>query len=92
MTLYHHTAFSLYPRNPEAVSVMLLTLLELWIACDKSAIQIHGTLDEYDLCIPADTFQLLLLPFKLQMVRLARAEKYMNQCQQNLRYHGPAIF
>ncbi|GAB1214654.1 hypothetical protein ATERTT37_003818 [Aspergillus terreus] len=32
---YHTAAMDAYDRNPEALSVMLLTLLELWVACDK---------------------------------------------------------
>lgn len=92
MTRYHGTASSLYSHNPEALSVMLLTLLELWIACDKSAIHIHKALEDYDACIPIGVFQSLLLPFQSQMIRLARAEEYMQQSQQSRKYPGPGIF
>jgi hypothetical protein len=34
---YHKVALPLYSSNPEAFSIMLLTISELWIACDKSA-------------------------------------------------------
>lgn len=92
MTHYNQAVSSSYQHNPEAMSVMLLTLLELWIACDKSANCIHSNLHEYDPCIPADIFQSLLLPFQSQMARLARAEEYLCQRQQNIKRPGPGIF
>lgn len=92
MMRYHEAASSSYVQNPEAISVMLLTLLELWIACDKSAIQCHHELGKYDACIPVDCFQSLLLPFKSQMTRLAQAESYLSQRQRNHKYHGSGIF
>ncbi|OQD78015.1 hypothetical protein PENANT_c098G01996 [Penicillium antarcticum] len=92
MIRYFEKASSLYADNPEATSLMLLTLLELWIACDKSAIHRHETLRDYDACIPVDCFQSLLLPFRSHMERLACAEKYLSRRQAHLRYHGPKIF
>ncbi|KAJ5358297.1 hypothetical protein N7541_005455 [Penicillium brevicompactum] len=92
MMRYHEAASSSYVQNPEAISVMLLTLLELWIACDKSAIQCHHELGKYDACIPVNCFQSLLLPFKSQMTRLAQAESYLSQRQRNHKYHGSGIF
>ena len=89
---YHGIASRLYSPNPEAVSTMLLTILELWIACDKSATHLYGMLSDYDACIPMDTFQSLLLPFHAQMTRLACAEDYLRQRQKRLVYSGPGIF
>lgn len=34
---YHSKALKIYRKNPELVSVMTLTILELWVACDVSA-------------------------------------------------------
>lgn len=53
---------------------MLLTILEMWIASDKSATHIHGIIGDYDACIPMETFQSFLLSLRSQMERLARAE------------------
>ncbi|KAJ5117788.1 hypothetical protein N7448_011420 [Penicillium atrosanguineum] len=92
MTRYFEKASSSYADNPEATSIMLLTLLELWIACDRSAIHLHEILREYDAYIPVDCFQSLLLPFRSHMERLACAEKYLSRRQGRLRYHGPNIF
>lgn len=88
---YHKIASPMYSSNPEAVSTMLLTILELWIACDRSATHIHGILNDYDPCIPEGMFESLLLPFISQMERLARAESYLHKRRQHLRYSGPGI-
>ncbi|KAJ9492030.1 hypothetical protein VN97_g1201 [Penicillium thymicola] len=89
---YHKVASKTYLHNPEGISIMLLTLLELWIACDRSAIRSHAQLKDYDPCIPMGCFNSLLLPFKSQMMRLAQAEEYLNQRQSQFRHPGSGIF
>ena len=89
---YYDVASSLYSDNPEAVSVMLLIILELWIACDKSAINIHPLLADYDPCVPMGMFESLVLPYRSQMERLARAEDYMNHRQQRICFPESSIF
>ncbi|KAL3474851.1 hypothetical protein BJX99DRAFT_271463 [Aspergillus californicus] len=84
ITQYHSVAFPLYSCNPEAVSVMLLTILELWIACDKAGIHHHPMLGNYDAHIRMGVFESLVLPYRSQLERLARAEDYMRQRQQRL--------
>ncbi|KAL2845028.1 hypothetical protein BJY01DRAFT_247849 [Aspergillus pseudoustus] len=92
ITQYYHSASTLYKENPEALSVMLLTVLELWVACDKSAVLAHNMLSEYDSCVPLDCFQPLLLPFKSQILRLAQAEAYLQRRQITVRNRGSGIF
>ncbi|KAJ5735009.1 uncharacterized protein N7483_000134 [Penicillium malachiteum] len=89
---YHSAAKMWYSGNPKATSIMLLTLLELWIACDKTAISVHGMLADYDPCIPAECFQSLLLPFPSQMNRMAKAEDYLSHRQCQVKYGGQTIF
>ena len=89
---YYNVASPLYSGNPEAISIMFLTIVELWIACDRSATHIHGILGDYDACIPEGVFQSLLLPFRSQMGRLARVERYLHQRQQSLKYTGYGVF
>ncbi|KAK1992439.1 hypothetical protein LX36DRAFT_704109 [Colletotrichum falcatum] len=74
---YHGACSSLYDGNPESVSIMLLTILELWIACDRAAVHVHPLLRDYEPGIPRDLLQNLLLPFKKQMCRLSNAETYL---------------
>jgi hypothetical protein len=89
---YYRVASPQYSRNPEAVSVMLLTILELWIACDKSAVKLPLLLGDYSTCVPMDLFKSLLLPYWSQMERLARAEDYMEKRRQRLRFPESSIF
>jgi hypothetical protein len=71
---------------------MLLTILELWIACDKAAIHHHAMLEDYDVCVPMGKLESLVLPFRSQLERLARAEDYMKQRRKRLRFPASNIF
>ncbi|WDK18700.1 hypothetical protein CGRA01v4_09986 [Colletotrichum graminicola] len=74
---YHDAASLFYNGNPELTSIMLLTILDLWIVCDKAAILLHPMLKDYDPKIPVRLFQNLLLPEKCHMERLHAAEQYL---------------
>ncbi|KAI3322851.1 hypothetical protein HD806DRAFT_544884 [Xylariaceae sp. AK1471] len=74
---YHNLALSHYSRNPEALSVMLLTIFELWVACDAAAVNLCPLLSQYDPGVPWDVLQNLLLPFASQMQRLRRVEQHL---------------
>lgn len=75
---YHRLAQDRYSGNPETTSVMVLTMFELWVACDKAAIQQCPLLSEYDPGIPTDALQNLLLPLLDQMKRLLQIEEYVD--------------
>ncbi|KAI0428953.1 hypothetical protein F5Y09DRAFT_357310 [Xylaria sp. FL1042] len=77
MTIYYNLALPYYVQNPEALSIMLLTLFELWVACDEAAIKLFPWLNEYDPGVPINVLQNLLLPFFSQMKRLYRIEQYL---------------
>ncbi|KAI1366807.1 hypothetical protein F5Y08DRAFT_112758 [Xylaria arbuscula] len=74
---YHNLALTYYSNNPEALSAMLLTLFELWIACDDVAVHLCPLLLKYDPDVPWSTLQNLLLPFASQMHRLHIVEQYL---------------
>ncbi|KAN0110108.1 hypothetical protein V8E51_006495 [Hyaloscypha variabilis] len=90
---YHFLATPLYSANPEAISLMLLTILELWIACDHSATQICKLLCDYDPGVPRDFLESLVLPLKSQMERLLRVEQYLGSRRMHAaKYPAPHIF
>ena len=89
---YHDIAYPLYSSNVESTSIMILTILELWIACDESATHICELLGDYDPGIPQTIFQSLALPFKSQMERLLRAEDYLKRRQARARFPSSDIF
>ncbi|KAI9824844.1 MAG: hypothetical protein M1819_000796 [Sarea resinae] len=80
---YHNIAASYYSNNPEASSIMVLTIMELWVACDKSACIHYGLLLDYSPEIPTELLQCLMLPFKRQMKRLSDIEQYLKTRQGN---------
>ncbi|KAI1100553.1 hypothetical protein F4804DRAFT_348467 [Jackrogersella minutella] len=74
---YHEAALGHYKSNPEVMSIMVLTILELWIGIDKLAVQICGLLEDYKPGIPQGLLENLNLPLKMQMERLQAIEKYL---------------
>ncbi|WQF85211.1 hypothetical protein CDEST_10225 [Colletotrichum destructivum] len=82
---YHGKASTFYggKGNPESISIMLLTILELWIVCDKATIQIHPLLRKFDPEIPLGLFQNFLLTTRAHLERLHNAESYLRERLKN---------
>ncbi|CAG7558102.1 unnamed protein product [Fusarium equiseti] len=74
---YHSTAKHFYSGRPEGASRMLLTIGEIWVAADRSALHHYPLLKEYDAEIPTMIWQALLLQSKADMARLQRLETYL---------------
>ena len=89
--MYHSSAALHYAANPEASSIMILTIMELWVACDKSASTLYELLQDYDPEIPVELLQSLLLPFKSQMKRLSDVEQYLKSRQSNAKGSSPPL-
>lgn len=85
MTVYHGTAQEAYKGNPEMNSIMFLTLLELWRACDQSALALFPMLHDYDPDVQLEPLQSLIIPLKEDMVRLINMEKYLENRQAGAR-------
>lgn len=76
---YETIAIQVYKADPEGRSIMVLTLAELWIACEKIAKGQIPLLEEYDPRIPASLLQCLLFPFRGHMTRLAKVEQSLDE-------------
>ena len=74
---YHSLSTNYYAGNPEALSVMLLTIYELWVAGDEGVVLLVPLLQEYEPGLNREILQNLLLPLKSQMDRLCRLEEYL---------------
>lgn len=74
---YHRLAEALYRGNPEAVSRMVLTAMDLWVACDRAACHQLGLLAQYDHGIEVGLLTSLLLPLGSQLRRLAAIESHL---------------
>ncbi|KAK3045846.1 hypothetical protein LTR09_012621 [Extremus antarcticus] len=77
MVNYNALAKSYYASNPEATSIMVLTIFELWVACDKLAVTMDPLMAKFDPGVPSSALQNLLLPFFDQMERLCEVEEYL---------------
>lgn len=67
---YHTHANALYAEVPTRMSIMYLTILELWVACDKAACSVAPLLPTYDPELRLVEFQCLTLPLRSQLKRL----------------------
>jgi hypothetical protein len=89
---YTTTATSTYAGNPEDISLMLLTSMDLWVALDKCATSHESLLSRYHPGFPSSLFAPLLLPKKSQMERLARVELYLARRQNGSVHESSLIF
>jgi hypothetical protein len=89
---YHDNASRQYAGNPEASSVVVLTVIELWICCDRSACSIFGILPDYNPGVVQSLLWSLLLPSKPQMVRLVTIDRYLEDRIARARNDFPSPF
>lgn len=75
---YYQGAFSCYSTAPEALSLMYLCIMELWVAMDKIASARTPLLLSYDPGFSKSLLYPLLLATKSQMRRLHSIEKYLS--------------
>lgn len=82
MAAYHKRASEAYNGIPEALSVMYLAIMELWVATDKLAAKLTPLLLYYDPGFPPDLFHPLLLERSTDMRRVKNLECYLSQRRQ----------
>ncbi|KAH9845920.1 Protein of unknown function (DUF3645) [Teratosphaeria destructans] len=83
MKSYHALAGQFYDGNPEGISLMLFTILQLWVACDKAGIRKCDLIGDYSIQVPVDALQALLLPRSEQMRQLSEIEHYIASREAN---------
>lgn len=89
---YSEAASDVYDDSPEFFSTKLLTLMELWVALDKSATYHEPLLMEYATGFSESLFESLLLPKKAEMERLARIEAHISTRNNSATYGSSLIF
>jgi len=82
---YYAGAKDLYGANPEDVSIMILTIMDLWVALDRIATQAYSLLKEYSPEIPPSFLHSLLLHRSSALKRALDIEEYL------LRRHNEAL-
>ena len=74
---YHSVAKHRYRNNPEDNSMMILTIMDLWVALDRIAIQECPLLREYSPEIPPTFLHCLLLHQSSTLKRAWHIEEYL---------------
>ncbi|RYP24740.1 hypothetical protein DL765_000286 [Monosporascus sp. GIB2] len=74
---YYRAAKLRYENNPVNLSTMWITIMELWVACDKTATKLYPLLKDHRVGFPEGLLEPLLLPIKSQMTRLREVENYL---------------
>jgi hypothetical protein len=77
MEQYFSGAKDLYKDNPEDNSIMVLTIMDLWVALDRFAIQECPLLKEYSPEIPSNFLHPLLLHRSSTLKRALQIEEYL---------------
>ena len=78
---YYAGAKKHYGTNPEDISVMILTIMDLWVALDRFTIQECPLLKQYSPEIPSNTLHCLLLHRSSTLKRALHIEEYL--CRRN---------
>jgi hypothetical protein len=76
---YSSSALMTYADNPELLSVMMLTTIELWVALDKIAIKETPMLADYSPEIPTRLLEHLLVCKTGSLRRLHHAHQYLSR-------------
>ncbi|PGH26544.1 hypothetical protein AJ80_01858 [Polytolypa hystricis UAMH7299] len=89
---YHVRARKIYADSPEDVSLMILTLLSLWVAADKCTIERHSLIRDYNPGILSSVFEPLLLPKKTLHDQLIGVLDYLDTRKDEADKSCPSIF
>jgi hypothetical protein len=88
---YWKGAKGLYGTNAEDNSIMILTIMDLWVALDTLSIRQCPLLEQYSPEIPSDFLHLLLLRRSSTLDRAFRIEEYL--CRRHESAHElPSVF
>ena len=87
---YSSSALRTYVGNPELLSVMLLTMIELWIALDKIAIKETPMLADYSPEVPTSLLESLLHCKTGSLCRLHHTHQYLS-CRYSESHSGWSV-
>lgn len=89
---YQDAAVKSYAQSPEQSSIMLLTILELWVALDEFTIKLIPLMKKYAPGLEKDLLNVLQLPRLEDMRRLQKIEIYLGQRTNESERGLPSIF
>jgi len=83
---------SSYDSNSEQKSLMLLTVMELWMAMDSTAIKAFGILGAFNTGFAANILDVLQLARRKDMLRLKKIRAYIQLRDSNSKYPKLTMF
>ena len=92
MQQYQRVALSAYKSNPEQLSLMLITLLELWQTIDSIALKLYPLLTDYQPEFPGDILYPLQVAQLSDLQRVQDIEKYLEHRRTLANPYYPSIF
>jgi len=92
IAMYMDLVGNSYDLNPEQKSQMLLTIMELWAAMDKTAIELFPLLQEYEPVFSPSHFDILQISRLCDMHRLNTVRLYLKSRHERAGAFGMNIF
>lgn len=92
MLQYQRLASSAYKSDPEQLSVMIVTLLEIWQAIDSTALMIYPLLAEYEPEFPRDILYPLQIAQLSDLQRVQDIENYLEDRRCFAKTSYPSVF
>ncbi|TAQ88566.1 hypothetical protein B7494_g3109 [Chlorociboria aeruginascens] len=89
---YLATASDVYEFNPEQKSVMILTIMELWMSMDICMTSMVGLLKDYNPAFPSDILDVLQVTRLSEMKRLHKIEVYLQERHANSNSSRMSVF
>ncbi|MCJ1431212.1 hypothetical protein MMC27_000563, partial [Xylographa pallens] len=89
---YLNAVADAYDSNPEQKSIMLLTVIELWISMDRCVTALFELLTEYDPGIPPQILDVLQLTRVTDMSRLQKIQEYLTDRIEKCNFSRNTIF
>ena len=92
MQRYQHLASSAYKSDPEQLSIMLITLLEMWQAIDSMACMLYPLLADYEPDFPRDLLHPLQVAQLSDLKRVQEVERYLESRRSGAETSHPSVF
>ncbi len=89
---YHRLASLAYKANPEQLSLMLITLLEMWQAIDSMVLKLYPLLADYEPEFPLDLLYPLQVAHLSDLQRVQDIENYLDHRRKVANSTYPSVF
>ncbi|OJD31253.1 p-loop containing nucleoside triphosphate hydrolase [Diplodia corticola] len=89
---YFDMVSSTYDGNPEQMSIMILTIMQLWVTLDRAATDMYGLLLAFSPGMSPDALDVLQLPRFSDMKRLQDIQSWLRFRQEKSKFTNRTMF